>query len=300
VVSKSQQALDSLVCGYGRAIRDAKVMVMFKAYFDDSYGDEESKTLLLAGCVQKYSAWANFSLGWEAGLAACPSIRYFHMREARKLEGEFAGWKATDRDEKIRRLAEIAASYKPWTIIAWISRAQHAAILKPISPFMLRQPYLALFYTVILKLAEWHHEDGVTLPVDYVFDEQGVIGVEAAIWYEHIKAWQKPEIAELMGSTPKFENDKLVLPLQAADMLAWHLRREKDHPGEDSSEWPTAPVIGLLHAEVHLTKDFLIDTAEKMKKVPGVEFARAKLTRKQRNEFQRGIRSTPPRPKQST
>jgi hypothetical protein len=57
-----------------------------------------------------------------------------------------------------------------------------------------------------------------------------------------------------MGSVPKFENDKVVLPLQAADMLAWHIRRHKDHPEEDDSKWPTAPVIGLLHAEVEVTR----------------------------------------------
>jgi hypothetical protein len=177
--AKSQQAIESLLCGYGKAVRDAKVAVMFKAYFDDSGSEEGGKTLLLAGCVQKYSVWANFSLGWEAGLAQSPSIKYFHMREARKLEGEFSGWKAKDRDAKIRHLAEIAASYDPWTITAWISRAEHDAILKPIAPFMIRQPYMDLFYAVILKLAQWHHVDGVTLPVDYVFDEQGVIGTEA-------------------------------------------------------------------------------------------------------------------------
>ena len=297
VCAESQQALDSLVCGYSKEHRDAKVMVMFKAYFDDSGSDEGSKTLLLAGCVQKYSVWANFSLGWEAGLAESPSIKYFHMREARKLEGEFNGWKAKHRDAKIRRLAEIAASYNPWTITAWISRAEHDAILKPIAPFMARQPYMDLFYAVILKLAQWHHDDGVTLPVDYVFDEQGVIGTESVMWYEHIKAWQKPEIAALMGSSPKFENDKVVLPLQAADMLAWHLRRHKDHPEEDDSKWPTAPVIGLLHAEVHLTKDFLIDTADKMKQVPNVELTRDKPTRRERTEFQDIVRAIPSKPK---
>lgn len=297
MVSQSQEALSAMVCGYGKANRDAAVMVMFKAYFDDSSGDEASKTLLLAGCVQKYKVWANFSLGWEAGLAETPSIKYFHMREARQKKGEFNGWKTKDRDAKIRRLAEIAASYNPWTIAAWISRAEHDAILKPIAPFMIRQPYMELFYAVIIKLAQWHHDDGVTLPVDYVFDDQNLIGTEAVMWYEHIKAWQKPEIAALMGNSPKFENDKMVLPLQAADMLAWHLRRHKDHPEEDDSKWATAPVIGLLHAEIHLTKEFLIETAEKMKLVPGVELTRDRPTRKDRIEFQRIIRSIPTRPK---
>jgi hypothetical protein len=295
--AKSQQALDAMVCGYSQATRAAKVMVMFKAYFDDSASDEESRTLLLAGCVQKYSIWANFSVGWEAVLAESPTIKYFHMREARKLEGEFARWKAKDRDAKIKRLAEVAASYNPWTITAWISRKEFDAILKPIAPFTLRKPYLLLFYAAILKLAQWHYDDGVTLPVDYVFDEQGAIGTEAVIWYEHMKSWQKPEIAALMGSSPKFENDKMVLPLQAADMLAWHLRRHKDHPDENESKSATAPVVGLLHAEVQLTKEFLIDTAEKMKQVPNLGLVQQKPEDYTKAEFQQFIRSMPTKTK---
>jgi hypothetical protein len=286
-VAKSQQALDALVCGYSKENRASKVIVMFKAYFDDSTNDDGSKTLVLAGCVQKYSVWANFSIAWEAALAEHPSIRHFHMREARALDGEFARWKARDRDNKITRLAKVAANYRPWTITAWISRKEHTAILKPIAPFMLRQPYLPLFYAVILKLAQWHHDDGVTLPVDYVFDEQGPVGAEAAIWYEDIKSQQTPELARLMGSSPKFENDEFVLPLQAADMLAWHIRRHKDNPNEDDSKWPTAPLIGLLRAEVQLTKEFLIDTADKMKLMPGVAGMQSKP--KQYGKFKRMV-----------
>jgi hypothetical protein len=160
---------------------------------------------------------------------------------------------------------------------------------------MLQRPYLNLFYAVILKLAQWHHDDGVTLPVDYVFDNQGAIGAEAAIWYEHIKSWQKPEITAVMGSSPKFEDDKLVLPLQAADMLAWHMRRHKEHPSEDDRKWPTAPVVGLLHAEVHITRDSLVSMAEQMKGVPGIETVqqRPKRYRKVMAELSDIVRANP-------
>lgn len=82
VVSQSQEALSALVCGYGKANRDAAVMVMFKAYFDDSCSDEGSKIMLLAGCVQSYKVWANLSFAWEAALAQEPSIKHFHMIES--------------------------------------------------------------------------------------------------------------------------------------------------------------------------------------------------------------------------
>jgi len=88
-----------------------------------------------------------------------------------------------------------------------------------------------------------------------------------------------------MGSVPKFENDKLILPLQAADMLAWHIRRHKDHPNEDDSKWPTAPAIGLLHAEVEITKDALISMAEQMKCVQGVETVQQKPKNYKKSEM---------------
>jgi hypothetical protein len=295
VVRESQaiQALDAIVCGYGRN-RDAARLVMFKAYFDDSSSDEDDKNFVLAGCIQSYKVWADFTFLWEAALAARPSIKYFHMREARKLEGQFERWKATERDRKIKHLATVLASFRPWTLSAYISKKEHEAILKPVSPHLIRHPYFSLFYTVVLKLAHWHHDMGITAPVNYVFDEQGVLGEDAVIWYQHIKSWQKPELAELMGGTPGFENDKVVLPLQAADMLAWHVRRWKDNPEDDRSQWATAPLDGLTYNEVRLTKDALITAAEKMKQIPHLDFVQHKSKSLSRTTLHQIVRAIPP------
>jgi len=290
VVSKSQQALDALVCGYGRSNRNAKVLVMLKAYFDDSCGDEGSRILLLAGCVHRYSVWADFSIGWEAALAASPSIRYFHMREARNLTGEFLRWKGRDRDAKIRMLADVVRSYEPWVVFAWISRAEHDAVLKPVAPHVLRQAYFLLFYAVIVKLAHWHHAMGVTLPVDFVFDEQGATGNQAAMWYRYIKNLEKPEIAALFGSSPTFQDDKVVLPLQAADMVAWHLRRRKDRPDEDYLNWATAPLSKLLFGEINLPKNALVNTANEMLKVPGLSLVQGKPDKEFKKALQEILR----------
>jgi Protein of unknown function (DUF3800) len=280
VVSKSQQALEGLVCGYGKENRNAKVLVMLKAYFDDSCGDEGSRTMLLAGCVHRYTVWANFSMSWEAALASSPSIRYLHMREARSLTGEFERWKAPDRDKKLRTLAGVIRDYEPSLMFAWLSRSEHGAVLKPVAPHMLGQAYFLLFYAVIVKLAHYHHAMGVTLPVDFVFDDQGQTGKAAVIWYDYIKSLEKPEIARLLGSSPVFLDDKAVVPLQAADMAAWHLRRRKDRPNEDVTKWPTAPLLGLVHCEVNIPKAALQLTADQMKEVPGLALVQNKPDKK--------------------
>jgi hypothetical protein len=291
--SQANQSLDAIVCGYSKNNRDAALMVMFKAYFDDSSSDEETKIMVLAGCVQSYKVWANFSIEWEAALAQSPSIKYFHMREARHLEGEFLRWKARDRDNKIHYLASVIDSYRPWTLVVWVSRKEHDAILKPIAPFMIRHSYVALFYAVILKLAHLHNDMGIHLPVEYVFDEQGPIGEDAALWYRHIKSWQSPEIAAVMGGTPKFENDKMVLPLQAADMLAWHVRRRKERPNEDCAKFPTGPLENLTCAEVHITQDFMTKIADQMKDVPGISSVQEKPHKYDKEELRAVIRNLP-------
>jgi hypothetical protein len=280
MVCGSQQALEGLVCGYGKENRDAKVLVMLKAYFDDSCGEEGSRTMLLAGCVHRYKVWANFSMSWEAALASSPSIRYLHMREARSLTGEFERWKAADRDKKLRTLAGVIRDYEPSLMFAWLSRSEHGAVLKPVAPHMLGQAYFLLFYAVIVKLAHYHHAMGITLPVDFVFDDQGPTGKAAVIWYDYIKSLEKPEIARLLGSSPVFQDDKVVVPLQAADMAAWHLRRRKDRPNEDASKWPTAPLLGLVHCEVHIPEAALQLTADQMKEVPGLALVQNKPDRK--------------------
>lgn len=285
--------IDSIVCGYGKANRDAALMVMFKAYFDDSCSDQDQKTLVLAGCVQRYNVWADFSLSWEAALINSPGIRYLHMREARSLTGEFHGWKAEERDRKIYHLARIIEAFQPWAITVSVSRKEHDAVLKPNTPYMVRHAYFTLFYTVILKLAHWHLGMGMTSPVEYVFDEQGEIGEDAALWHRHIKSWQTPELAAQIGGTPKFEDDKKVLPLQAADMLAWHVRRRKERPDEKRSKWPTAPLETLLYGETQITQDWLIKIAESTRQVPNFELVVGKQTRKQKNEIRDLIRVMP-------
>ena len=253
---------------------------MLKAYFDDSCGDEGSKTTLLAGCVHRYNEWANFSMSWEAALASSPSIRYLHMREARSLSGEFARWKACYRDAKVRSLASVIRDYEPWVIVAWMSRSEHDAVLKPVSPYVIRQAYFLLFHAVIVKLAHWHHAMGVTLPVDFVFDNQGTTGDQAAKWYWHIKSLEKPEVAALLSSSLVFQDDKLIVPLQAAYMVAWHHRRRKDRPNENEAKWPTAPLSGLLRGEINIPKAALQVTAEQMKKVPGLSLVQDKPDKK--------------------
>jgi hypothetical protein len=162
-------------------------------------------------------------------------------------------------------------AFRPKIICAWISRTIFDETIGPILPYALRHPYTLIFYPLIIKLAEWQHGAGDKLPADFVFDEQGDIGIETVLWFSYMKYLQPPHIQELMGSTPIFRDDKLVVPLQAADLIAWHKRRRIDNPDEDMSKWPTARIDDLPYAECELSREYLTMEAGQMAQVPFLE-----------------------------
>src|SRR5208337_2282665 len=61
--------------------------------------------------------------------------------------------------------------------------------------------------------------------VNFVFDEQGLVGLHAQLWYSVFLSYCTDGVKALLGNRPMFGDEKLLLPLQAADMFAWYQRR---------------------------------------------------------------------------
>jgi hypothetical protein len=53
-------------------------------------------------------------------------------------------------------------------------------------------------------------------------------------WYNFVRANVSPQVRSRMGTTPAFRHDKDVLPLKAADLYAWQIRRhlDRDQPNK--------------------------------------------------------------------
>lgn len=249
---------------------------MFSAYIDDSGSEEDDKTLVLAGWVQSASVWAAFSHSWQAELAKPPAIAYLHMVEAERRRGPFQGWDEQQRDRKVAALANIIIGYKPWFLECSVSRKQYEEILGPVIPYDLRGPYFPCFYAMILKLTQWHLTMRNTFPIDFIFDEQGAIGARAVVWYEFVKSTQPTPIRQLLGSTPVFKDDKKVAPLQAADMLAWHLRRRREKRNQDERREAWRILSQSLHADSVVTEEVLQNFADQMSALPGIKQTKGK------------------------
>jgi hypothetical protein len=79
-----------------------------------------------------------------------------------------------------------------------------------------------------------------------VFD-QGVLEREAEITEAYVAMMKHlpPALTSLLDERPSFEDDKEVGPLQAADLWAWHVRRQYNEMAEGRNMW-ASPIWSAL------------------------------------------------------
>jgi hypothetical protein len=242
-----------------------------QAFVDESSGVGKGRILLLSACIHTYLEWAAFSEDWLAALHEPPAITGFHVREARQRTGEFAGWKAIDVDRKIIALTEVVLRHDPHVLTVWTSEDDYIATVRANGVPDVRHAYFACFMAILIKVAEYQAWQKIKTPVDFIFDEKGNIGLEALHWYPFIKETAKPEFQKLLGSTPIFRNDKDMLPLQAADLITWHKRRQKEFGKFDQEVAASMRIDELQGGEAHIDRANLEIMASRMALLPGIK-----------------------------
>lgn len=221
-----------LVCGYWPN-RANRLLFMLKAYLDDS-GRGQGPSLVLSGYVSTAEQWEVFSREWRAELDVRPSVEYFKTKEAMWREGQFSHHRPELITYRINKLAGIVKANVLLGIACAVSLKDFYNI---IDPFFKAQPdhpmarvngnpYFFCFYGVMTLL--YHHlwRKGRVEPVDFIFDEQGKEGNRIADFYYDFRDTRPLDmVGKMMVNPPIFQNDRYMLPLQAADLSAWHIRR---------------------------------------------------------------------------
>ena len=89
-----------------------------------------------------------------------------------------------------------------------------------------QQVYHFLFYSIIAELAKMLDKQGIKDKIEIYFDEQGDVSKKRLregfqFFMDRGPAGARDKIA----GEPEFKNDMDIRPLQAADLMAWHFRR---------------------------------------------------------------------------
>ncbi|WP_315742091.1 DUF3800 domain-containing protein [Bradyrhizobium sp. SZCCHNR1075] len=210
----------------------------FQGFIDESISSEE---LVLGGYIAPASVWAKFSKDWEELLPLAMKGKdgsfYFKMSEmaVHKMDQVRAFYNVIDQypdlvpislrinledlESAKRRLADFANT------MGWSVHLNNWA-----------NPY----YLAFRLLLDNFHIHPIPMekipagePINFVFDERAEKKFILAAWNEIVERIAD-DIKHPLGSSPRFENDKRFLPLQAADLWAWWVREwyEEDnhHP----------------------------------------------------------------------
>ena len=207
---------------------------MLRGYVDDSGSEPSSQHFVLAGYVLPADVWARFSDAWHRELRNNKPISCLHMKHLGKHEGEagqFKGWTIEEIEEKLLQLAAVIHAFQPLALAAhapW-SEFQRFRQTSSLSVYI-ENPYKALLHEITRLMYEAAKRHNNRNSVDFVFDKQGPIGTEAVSWYKDMKEAFPRAARPLFGNVPRFDDDSVVMPLQAADMFAWFQRRRLYKP----------------------------------------------------------------------
>ncbi len=203
------------------------LMAMLTAYFDDSGTHDASEIVIWAGVCGNQFQWQAFSDDWRAKLLA-PSpgkrpLSRFHMADCQGARSEFEGWSRTATDFLVYELGEIIIKKGLWGYASAVRRKDWDELITGDARVALGDAEGFCVRNVYVKTTDWAKNWAGGTNLAFVFDDRPHRRLENKtvfdIFQRHYKAAH--ETPALVSIT--FASSQKILPLQAADMIAWEL-----------------------------------------------------------------------------
>lgn len=215
--------------------------------------------------MASFDAWAQFSDEWDIACKKPPGIDYFKLSQALSLTDEFdraKGWTEELRDERAAELVAIIRKHVLCGVNVSLDDALYNEYVKTFTPFdELKDPYFLCFYQLVDAVTEARGLLPPSKELDYIFDDQGAIGLKAVEWWDKLKLVAEWRDNRPLGSTPVHRDEKKFRPLQAADLWAGLARIRLEQWG---NVFPTALKMmrgfdGLEFLEREYTRQDLLE-----------------------------------------
>ena len=242
----------ALVCGLPSRVRSLRDLFVLQCFVDES-GNGHGPVMVMAGLIADVDSWARFSDDWQECLDMRPRLDSLHMAEF------FAASWGDESQDRVRRFHRIIGDHVQASVIVSIPLDDYRTIFGGTSIW--KNPYLFLFFRTVLVYRANCEQFGLSRKISFIFDTQiGAIARIAEAWEFFASA--RPDLRALVGGMPTFADDTSLLPLQAADMLAWWVRRSiaADVAGQERIDPPwtkdAVPCIRLAYDADGLRREY--------------------------------------------
>lgn len=199
-------------------------VAVLKAFIDDSGSDRGSAWYVLAGYIGTVEGWGQFDAEWMRVLHKDPHIQYFKSSEAESLrpDGQWAGVSADQRNAKIDALIDVIRLRARRAVCVRIRQTDYDNLVRGNVPSAWDSPYYFLLTIIAGAAIMIEILDGSGDDIDFVIDKDQVHERGFELIVPRLFGMQSVS-QKLAGITR--QDEKKIIPLQAADLLAWQIRR---------------------------------------------------------------------------
>lgn len=215
------------------------------AYLDES-GNSDTGLALSAGYVATLEGWTALIEAWKAALAIPPAIGAWHMKDAARLRGGFVGWTPMQRDQRLALLVALITKVAICQVTVGLRMADYEAVFRGKVPSGDDHPHLLTTVIACQMLLSERERFGIS-SLSVIFDHHQAWGERAASEGENLAQFLPEEqrgCLRLVHAAPRDRREDIYVPLQAADMLAWHQHRAGTKlSAEDLQRWKWPDLI---------------------------------------------------------
>lgn len=235
-VSETVDRVWAQVSGLRPRMADDRIIEVLQIYADES--EAEDGTFVLAGYLSTAEKWAAFSAEWEIALPKGT------LNQAGKYHFKMSEMCATaERRDRIPYFLRIIEDYVMCAISVTVRKSDmqlaldktlvigHSGEVMEVEGPRAVNPYALAFSVFLQCVAEnrngWLSDSSsdtagkFDLMFDYRLEKRKII----SSWDSFLE--NNPQLEGVFNSHPRFEDDTEFLPIQAADLLAWCVRRAK-------------------------------------------------------------------------
>jgi len=207
-----------------------RTIAVLEGFFDDSGTHHGSLVTAIGGCVARAEQWAVFAQEWRRVLDGF-DVSFFHSTDLANSQEQFKGWDDSKKRSFITELAGVMGSYAKTAIAGLIVLNDYSIVpewARKTAAF--GDEYNFCFQMCVGLTMSW--VDGLNPPmperdqVAFTFDQRPKGEGITRDAYFYIKKFRDPN--DRMG-TLAFADKKRLLPLQAADFVAYESYKHIDN-----------------------------------------------------------------------
>lgn len=207
-------------------LRDGELMAMLAVYIDDSGTHPDSDIAVAAGFASEVGHWAAFEADWKAALSVAGILNEgFHSSEFEAHQKpHFSGWPSAKRDTLQRALVKAITDHALVGVAAAVRKSDYDSLVQgKLRDKLGDHHYTFAVQACLYQLQEWMRYAHYHEPMQYVFDRMSNLNSQNEIntVFNDLHQYGVHGNFGIEPGGHSFQNRKVFVPLQAADIIAW-------------------------------------------------------------------------------